>query len=252
MEASEFRLILIVAGALILAAVYWFGRSRTPRQAAVHLFRDAPDRRQEPRFGHAGAEGQAEFDPHEIEIPSLSDDSVSDTHERDASQRDARHRDASARDPDVRLNPQFDKVVTLHVMAPDDGLINGAELVVAAEKASLVHHGGLFHRLLDGRTEPTPVFSVINRVRPGHFDVSDLPALKTPGISLFMTLPGPLSALDAWDKMLPAAQRLAELLHAQVFDAEMNALGRQRIASLRDELRAFDRKQESREIRPRW
>ena len=65
-----------------------------------------------------------------------------------------------------------------------------------------------------------------------------------------MTLPGPLPALDAWEMLLPTAQRLAELLDAQVLDEGRNALGRQRIAHIRDELRAWDRQQERNQIRP--
>ena len=64
-----------------------------------------------------------------------------------------------------------------------------------------------------------------------------------------MTLPGPVSALDAWDALLPTAQRFAELMDAAVLDEERNALGRQRIAHLRDELRAWDRKQDRNQIR---
>ena len=51
--------------------------------------------------------------------------------------------------------------------------------------------------------------------------------------------------------MLPTAQRLAELLGGSVLDEERNALGRQRVAHLRDELRAWDRKQERGQIRLR-
>ena len=68
-----------------------------------------------------------------------------------------------------------------------------------------------------------------------------------------MALPGPLSAPDAWDTLLPTAQRLAELcFDANVLDEERNALGRQRVAQYRDELRARDRKQEGQRIRPGW
>jgi cell division protein ZipA len=63
-----------------------------------------------------------------------------------------------------------------------------------------------------------------------------------------MTLPGPLPALDAWDAMLPTAQRLAELLDGQVVDEQHNALGRQRIAYIRDDLRAWDRKHEGDDV----
>jgi len=48
--------------------------------------------------------------------------------------------------------------------------------------------------------------------------------------------------------MLPTAQRLAELLDGQVLDEERNALGRQRIAYIRDELRGWDRGHEGEEI----
>jgi cell division protein ZipA len=39
--------------------------------------------------------------------------------------------------------------------------------------------------------------------------------------------------------MLPTAQRMAELLDGVVLDESRNALGRQRIAHIRDELRAW-------------
>jgi cell division protein ZipA len=74
--------------------------------------------------------------------------------------------------------------------------------------------------------------------------------VETPGVTFFMTLPGPISALDAWETMLPAAQRFAELLDAILLDDERNALGRQRIAFLRDELRVWDRAQERQAKRP--
>jgi cell division protein ZipA len=89
-------------------------------------------------------------------------------------------------------------------------------------------------------------------VKPGSFDMINISDLRTPGVCFFMTLPGPLGALDAWETMLPAAQRLAELLDAQVLDSAHNALGRQTIQHLRDELRAFDRKAEKNVIKKNW
>jgi len=110
----------------------------------------------------------------------------------------------------------------------------------------------IFHRLVDGRPEQGPVFSVANMVKPGSFEMARIHELRTPGISFFMTLPAPVAALDAWDTMLPTAQRMAELLDALVLDEERNALGRQRIAHIRDELRAYDRQREKQTIQPKW
>jgi cell division protein ZipA len=143
----------------------------------------------------------------------------------------------------------MERIVTLFVMARDGGVFNGADLIVAAEKAGLEYgHLGIYHRLVDGKREQGPIFSVANMLKPGNFDLARLDALRTPGLSFFMTLPGPLPALDAWDAMLPTAQRLAELLDGQVLDEERNALGRQRIAHIRDELRGWDRDHEGKEI----
>lgn len=142
-----------------------------------------------------------------------------------------------------------ERIVTLFVVAREGGHFNGADLIVAAEKAGLEFGDmGIYHRLVDGKRELGPIFSVANMLKPGNFDLGRLDALRTPGVSFFMTLPAPLPALDAWDAMLPTAQRLAELLDGQVLDEERNALGRQRIAHIRDQLRGWDRDHEGKEI----
>ena len=110
----------------------------------------------------------------------------------------------------------------------------------------------IFHRLVEGRPDHGPVFSVANMVKPGSFDMSQVATLRTPGLTVFMTLPGPIPALDAWDTMFPAAQRLAELLDAQVLDANHNAIGRQTIQHVRDDLRAWDRQRERNVIKKSW
>ena len=143
-----------------------------------------------------------------------------------------------------------ERIVSLFVMAREGQAFNGADLIVAAEKAGLEYGDmGIYHRLVDGRREAGPIFSVANMLKPGSFDLTRLDVLRTPGLSFFMTLPGPITALDAWDTMLPTAQRLAELLDGQVLDEERNALGRQRIAHIRDELRGWDREHDGGEIR---
>jgi cell division protein ZipA len=142
-----------------------------------------------------------------------------------------------------------ERIVTLFVVAREGSVFHGPDLIVAAEKAGLEFGDmGIYHRLLDGKREQGPIFSVANMLKPGNFDLTRLEALRTPGLSFFMTLPAPIPALDAWDAMLPTAQRLAELLDGQVLDEERNALGRQRIAHIRDELRGWDRDHEGKEI----
>jgi cell division protein ZipA len=151
----------------------------------------------------------------------------------------------------ARPSNDFDKIVTLYVAARAGHALTGPDLVVAAEKAGLIYgHMNIFHRMVDKHPEQGPIFSVANLVRPGSFDLRTIKDMKTPGISFFMTLPGPMPALDAWDTLLPTAQRMAELLDAVLLDEERNALGRQRIANIRDDLRAYDRAREKLNIKP--
>jgi cell division protein ZipA len=151
----------------------------------------------------------------------------------------------------ARPSPDYDKIVSVYLVARAGRTLSGPDLVVAAEKAGLVYgHMNIFHRLVDQHHELGPIFSVANLVKPGFFDLRAIKELETPGVNFFIALPGPLSALDAWDTLLPTAQRMAELLDAVLLDEERNALGRQRIANIRDELRAYDRAREKATIHP--
>lgn len=245
MTSTELRVLLVVLGAIVLALIYFFGRPKKPGQGRrMPLVRDSAGARIEPTLG---ASGDAETDSAERhaqeQIVFPEDDTAQISVEPAAPKAPA---------PGVRPAQPIERIVTVFVAARSGDLLQGSELIVAAEKAGMVFGDmGIFHRPVAGRPEAGPIFSMANMVEPGRFDMRQIDELETPGVSFFMTLPGPLPALDAWDAMLPTAQRLAELLDANVLDEGRNALGRQRIAHLRDELRAWDRKQERIQIRPR-
>ncbi len=132
------------------------------------------------------------------------------------------------------------RVVTLYLRARGPRRISGLSLLDAAIKAGLrFGEMKIFHRRHRG--EPRPVFSMANITRPGSFDPSGWNLFETPGVALFMTLPGPVSALDAWDAMLATGQRLSGILEADLLDDAQCLLTRQRIAQIREDMRGFDR-----------
>lgn len=140
-----------------------------------------------------------------------------------------------------RDDPGTPKIVTLYVRARDERQISGLSLLDAAIKAGLrFGEMKIFHRRHRGATKP--VFSMANITRPGSFDPSGWNLFQTPGVTLFMTLPGPVSALDAWDAMLATGTRLSELLDADLMDDTQCLLTRQRIAQIREDMRDFDRR----------
>jgi len=240
---------LVIAGLIVLALIYFFGRPRKPGQGRRTPFsrdtqRDSGQRdgeRVEPTLGDVPAQGELEVEPH----AGMEADPF-------GIPRPPRSSETPRPAPGVRPNQAIDRTVTLFVSARSGQMFSGANLIVAAEKAGLTFGDmGIFHRLLPGKPQAGPVFSMANMIKPGSFDIRHVDELHTPGVSFFMTLPGPLPALDAWDAMLPTAHRLAELLDGSVLDEERNALGRQGVAHIRDELRAYDRKQERSQIRLR-
>jgi cell division protein ZipA len=239
LSATELRVIVVVVGLIVLALIYFFGRPKRLGQGERRTARRAEDERIEPTFGDVDGEPrQGELD-------------VSLQAELDRLGKEGAAKPAARSPVGVRPDRKIERIVTLIVAARSGTTLPGSDVVVAAEKAGLEFGDmGIFHRLVSGMSDEGPVFSMANMVKPGSFDMSRLDALETPGVTLFMTLPGPLPALDAWEMLLPTAQRLAELLDATVLDEERNALGRQRIAHLRDELRAWDRRQERNQIKP--
>lgn len=255
-SATTLRIIIAVVGALVLLAIYFFGRPEQAQGRRI-LFKRGRDSRVEPVIGDAPETVSDLADPSaEVPGPRQGELEVGLREELDRlgeTVASARLRGgAMPQRPLPGKRPAelpVDRIVTLFVVARGDGRFSGSDIAVAAEKAGLEFGDmQIFHRPLDGKPDAGPIFSMANMVKPGTFDMSRIDELRTPGLTFFLTLPGPLSALDAWDAMLPAAQRMAELLGGNVLDEERNALGRQRIAVLRDELRAWDRKHEGPEI----
>ena len=243
-DTTLLRVAIGVAGAVLLAAIWFASRSR-PAQGRRHAApRAEAGTRTEPTLRES-LEADAHTGDGEVAQGEL------DMLERTfAGEEVPDQRPSPSPQPGARPHENFDKVVSLYLAARAGQMLHGPDLVVAAEKAGLMFgHMNIFHRLVDNHPEQGPVFSVANLVKPGSFDMSRIQDLRTPGISFFMALPGPLAALDAWEAMLPTAQRMAELLDAVLLDEERNALGRQRIAHIREDLRNYDRKQQKWDLR---
>ncbi|KLJ02977.1 cell division protein ZipA [Luteimonas sp. FCS-9] len=241
------RIGIIVAGALLMAAIWYFGTR--PRGGQGRRIAPADDARLEPTLG-----AQLERDLGEGDPAQAADDGAAVQAEMDLLDRTV-----GAVSPNSELGKRntddFDKIVTLYIAARAGNVLRGPDIVVAAEKTGLTYgHMNVFHRLVDGHPERGPIFSVANIRSPGSFEMSEIQTLETPAIAFFLTLPAPVRALDAWDAMLPTAERMAELLDGVLLDEQRNALGRQRIAGLRDELRAWDRERDVPPVTrsPRW
>lgn len=239
---DNLRLILIVLGLIILAAIVllhrpagdsrrnhtrWMTSRREP-----HLG-DSSDDEPEPSEPAKGRRPEAPASTAKLAAGLASARVVSSERDQDS--------DAAVNPPPRARQAAPHKIVSLYVQRKERRRISGMELHDAAAKAGLdFGEMNIFHRLQEGASQP--VFSVANLTAPGHFDPDRWASFDTPGVTFFLTLPAPVSALDAWDAMLATARRMGELLDAEVLDDNRCLVSRQRIAQLRDEMREYDRR----------
>ena len=237
---DNLRLILILIGVLILAAIILLHRPRGQRKRNHARWLQ---KRHEPALSESEESVEADASTDEKVEPILHQASFPSFGENPSSGKPDLPDDRPAPKPGVQSSPQRqpDKIVSLYVRRKDERRINGSELLDAALKAGLSFgEMNIFHRIHEG--DERPVFSMANLMPPGHFDASAWNVFDTPGVALFVTLPAPVSALDAWDAMLATGRRIAELLDAELLDDTKCLLTRQRIAQIREEMRDYDRR----------
>jgi len=237
MDAATLRWTIIAVGIIILLAIFLFGnpdKKRQPKASRRKAGRGAE--RREPTLdpsldntGSMDAEGQdADAVPGQGELPiGVEPLKLVPTPVKPSK-------------PSRPPGPPPDKIVTLFVMARDNTMVAGADLLQAALKTTMEFGDmNIFHRHVDdsGRA----VFSLANATKPGFFNKDEWNTFETSGLALFLTLPGPTLALDGWDMMLATARRMAELLNADVLNDQHQPFTRQLEAKVREEMRQYDR-----------
>lgn len=244
-DMALLRIGILVAGLLLVAAIFMFGRPKRAPQGKRKEPVESERQRREPVMGDAEASASADG-PDAV-------DAAADVTQPELGLPDVEP--SASSDLGKRPSQDFDKIVSLYVAARAGEVLRGEDIVVAAEKTGLVFgYMNVFHRLVEGHSERGPIFSMASIMKPGSFDMTHIREMETPAIAFFLTLPAPMTALDGWEKMLPTVQRMAELLDGVVLDDSRNALGRQRIAHIRDDLRAYDRQHQAPPLTksPRW
>lgn len=242
METSTLRWVLIIVGILIVASIFVFGNPDKKRKPKASRWqrgeqKKSENRRREPSLAGSSSDTSEPIEP--APGAAFDGDEEIDQGELDIGRPESPTAGQSAipREP---AGPPPEKIVSLFLLAQDNHVITGAELLQATVNTGMQFGDmNIFHRVAEG-SEAT-VFSMANAAKPGHFERDEWNTFETTGIVLFVTLPGPLHALDAWDSMLATARRMGEILHAELLDEERNPFTRQREAQIREEMRDYDR-----------
>jgi len=139
---------------------------------------------------------------------------------------------------------QVSDVIVINVMAGTGDMIAGKRLLESLLACDLrFGEMDIFHRFSrDRKRGNRKLFSVANLVKPGTFDVDRMDEFSTPGISMFMPLPGPPDPQDAFRLMLDTARALAQELGAELYDDQHCKLRPQALEHMRERIVEFERK----------
>ncbi|MDB5988059.1 MAG: hypothetical protein JWR16_3112 [Nevskia sp.] len=131
-----------------------------------------------------------------------------------------------------------EKIIALLIAEREGAHISGPALHQALQRQRLEYGARqIYHRLYKG----VVVFSVASLLKPGILDPEQAAQLSTPGLTLFMMLPGPQRPADALRDMLGTAESLAKTLNAEVYDGKRAPFNAQAARALTAEIDAWAR-----------
>lgn len=260
------RFLLLLIGAAIVVAIYLGGRRKHNRKQRVRFEHRRPSFKPR-RKGGARATAKAAPEPHDPEPEPESDDEADYVPDeelviardepaielpsitRSGDTEPARPRRARENQMELTFDDEAPAagataepvIIALYVRPPDKHEFAGPALVKAMNAVGL-RYGDMriFHHYGAGElSTQKPLFSVANMIEPGYFDLDHLDGLSTPGLAMFLQLPGPLDGAVAFELFLNTAQRLAETLSADLYSAPQALLDGITIDKMRRQANPF-------------
>jgi cell division protein ZipA len=135
-------------------------------------------------------------------------------------------------------------VLVTHVLPHEEEGFCGEDILYLVNSCDLRHgEKDIFHRYEKEHGEGHVQFSMANSFNPGTFDPETLLHERIHGVSLFMSLPGPNKAMDAFEAMTEMASVIARNLGGDVHDETHSIMALQTIEHNRQQVRDFVRKQ---------
>lgn len=214
---NTWQWVLLVVGAATVVTIYWLGRRGRPaarREAPVQDI-GAALRAQSDQADRAGAGG--EQDDLFTRVGEFDEFGVGRPRRRSAPTMDDPTGPTTISGPEpvpaAKANPS-ERIVTLLIAEPNGQRIAGHR-VHAALRAQGLKYGEhrIYHRMDGGLI----VYSVASLVKPGVLDPAEEGRFETPGLSMFMQLPGPHRPDKALADMLRTAHALARQLGAELY-----------------------------------
>ena len=132
-------------------------------------------------------------------------------------------------------------LIILNIMSPKGQLFTGEGIHAVMTSAGLTHGEHLIYHYLQ---DDSAIFSIANAVEPGFFELSKLKTITTPGLAVFMQLPGPVECRKALKSLLDVSKRIAAALSGELCDESHSVLTQQTISHITEKVEAYRLKQQ--------
>lgn len=143
--------------------------------------------------------------------------------------------------------------IPLTIMARAGQQISGDTIRQATRAAGLVLKDDGVYRfeVKDAQGYKQPLLGLANILEPGSFDLQQIEQLATPGLVLYLHLPAPIEAREAFESLIDIGHKLEELLEAELCDESRSVLTKQTIGHLKEKVEAFRFKQKMAQLQRR-
>lgn len=127
-------------------------------------------------------------------------------------------------------------LIVLNIMSAKEQLFAGEDIQAVMTSVGLTHGE---HKIYHYMKNDEAVFSIANAIEPGYFDLDALGDIATPGLAVFMQLPGPVECRQALDTLLEVSKGLAKAIDGELCDENRNVLSQQTISHLKDKVEGY-------------
>jgi len=250
MDRDTVRLLLVIAGVVVLAGIYLWGRFKRPLldklgrkshpdlppsgelgeeeeeasdyfEETVRLITPGAVTRKEP--GLSGLDYTDE-DDYDLELITETSETASEPHSEDITGKTADGTDGAP------------FLIQVSVVAGPGRFFHGPDLKQALLDVDLLYGDmGIFHRYDPDLTQT--LFSVASLVEPGTFPVDDMTHFECPGIVLFFQTARVSDPLSIYDDLVNTSRELAHRLHGIQWDETRQPLSASKIAHMRNLLK---------------
>lgn len=247
---NDLRLILLGIGLLFIAGIYLWDVYKTKKHIRSRVEKFSADRNRHSR--RVEITPMDEFD-NDMEVFSEFQEIISSSRQYDTDDepislnRDLPEPDISDKleeEPPKEQGQQpaakstEKKLIVLYLMADKKKPYKGTEILKATEQVGMLYGSmDIFHYYESGQVvSKKALFSLINIIEPGLFDLKQMDKFSTHGLAMFMQVTGENNNELVFDMMLDTAWKLVEILGGELHDEQHNVIDPLIVNSLREKL----------------